>query len=84
MDRKRCAKQRRAAAQPTFSKTVLVSCYEATLLWRGQTVVDEAAAPWIITIGRLLNLYPHLQERKDERHYDEFKRKAIALKWWEA
>src|ERR1019366_385120 len=44
-NRKGSAKQRRAATQPTFSTTVLVSCYESTLLRRGQAAVDEAAPP---------------------------------------
>ncbi len=31
--------------QPAYGINILLSCYEATLLWRGQAAVDEAAAP---------------------------------------
>jgi hypothetical protein len=33
------------STQPTFSTTVLVSCYEATLLWRGQAVETKQLLP---------------------------------------
>ncbi len=44
-DRKGRAKQRRAATQPTFSTTVLASCYKATLLSWGQAALDKRLLP---------------------------------------
>src|ERR1035438_10329537 len=76
------AKQRRATTQPTFGTTVLVSCYETTLLWRGAGVVRRSGCSLNNDYSALAKFMSLLTGRKDERHYDGFEAKSIALRWW--